>query len=202
MANVLIIGATSLMGQKATKFFLDKTDDNITLMARYTGLLTIDEKRERVFQGDIIDEEILDSAMKGVDVVLVSLDSNEELLIQKIIDAMDKEGVRRFIFLTSMGLYNEVPTTNGASGNLNDGEILAPYQQVVDAIAASDLNYTVVRPTWLDNGQDVDNYEIVRKGGLSKTDTVASSSVADLVVRLAHNGKLGSHDSLAISRKA
>lgn len=202
MANVLIIGATSLMGQKATKFFLDKTDDNITLMARYTGLLTIDEKRERVFQGDIIDEEILDSAMKGIDVVLVSLDSNEELLIQKIIDAMDKEGVRRFIFLTSMGLYNEVPTTNGASGNLNDGEILAPYQQVVDAIAASDLNYTVVRPTWLDNGQDVDNYEIVRKGGLSKTDTVASSSVADLVVRLAHNGKLGSHDSLAISRKA
>ena len=202
MANVLIIGATSLMGQKATKFFLDKTDDNITLMARYTGLLTIDEKRERVFQGDIIDEEILDSAMEGVDVVLVSLDSNEELLIQKIIDAMDKEGVRRFIFLTSMGLYNEVPTTNGASGNLNDGEILAPYQQVVDAIAASDLNYTVVRPTWLDNGQDVDNYEIVRKGGLSKTDTVASSSVADLVVRLAHNGKLGSHDSLAISRKA
>ncbi|WP_338232769.1 NAD(P)H-binding protein [Companilactobacillus muriivasis] len=202
MANVLIIGATSLMGQKATKFFLDKTDDNITLMARYTGLLTIDEKRERVFQGDIIDEEILDDAMKGIDVVLVSLDSNEELLIQKIIDAMDKEGVRRFIFLTSMGLYNEVPTTNGASGNLNDGEILAPYQQVVDAIAASDLNYTVVRPTWLDNGQDVDNYEIVRKGGLSKTDTVASSSVADLVVRLAHNGKLGSHDSLAISRKA
>ena len=202
MANVLIIGATSLMGQKATKFFLDKTDDNITLMARYTGLLTIDEKRERVFQGDIIDEEILDSAMKGIDVLLVSLDSNEELLIQKIIDAMDKEGVRRFIFLTSMGLYNEVPTTNGASGNLNDGEILAPYQQVVDAIAASDLNYTVVRPTWLDNGQDVDNYEIVRKGGLSKTDTVASSSVADLVVRLAHNGKLGSHDSLAISRKA
>ncbi|WP_338217201.1 NAD(P)H-binding protein [Companilactobacillus muriivasis] len=202
MANVLIIGATSLMGQKAAKFFLDKTDDNITLMARYTGLLTIDEKRERVFQGDIIDEEILDDAMKGIDVVLVSLDSNEELLIQKIIDAMDKEGVRRFIFLTSMGLYNEVPTTNGASGNLNDGEILAPYQQVVDAIAASDLNYTVVRPTWLDNGQDVDNYEIVRKGGLSKTDTVASSSVADLVVRLAHNGKLGSHDSLAISRKA
>jgi len=190
------------MGQKAEKFFLDKTDDNITLMARYTGLLTIDEKRERVFQGDIIDEGILDDAMKGIDVVLVSLDSNEELLIQKIIDAMDKEGVRRFIFLTSMGLYNEVPTTNGASGNLNDGEILAPYQQVVDAIAASDLNYTVVRPTWLDNGQDVDNYEIVRKGGLSKTDTVASSSVADLVVRLAHNGKLGSHDSLAISRKA
>jgi len=65
MANVLIIGATSLMGQKAAKFFLDKTDDNITLMARYTGLLTIDEKRERVFQGDIIDEGILDDAMKG-----------------------------------------------------------------------------------------------------------------------------------------
>jgi len=202
MANVLIIGATSVMGQTAAKFFLNKTDDNITLMARYTGLLTIDEKRERVFQGDIIDEKILDDAMQGIDVVIVSLDSNEELLIQKVIDAMDKTGVKRFIFLTSMGLFNEVPTTNGASGNLNDGEILAPYQEVVAAIENSDLNYTIVRPSSFDNGTDVDDYEIVHNGGSSKTDMVSRNSVADLIVRLAHNGKLGAHDSLAISRKA
>lgn len=50
MANVLIIGATSRMAQVATKYFLNNTDDSITLMARYTGLLSVDEKRERVFQ--------------------------------------------------------------------------------------------------------------------------------------------------------
>ena len=202
MANVLIIGATSLMGQTAAKFFLDKTDDNITLIARYTDLLTIDEKRERVFQGDIIDENILDDAMKGIDVVIVSLDSNEERLIQKIIDAMDKYGVKRFLFLTSMGRCNEVPVTNGASGNLTDEKILAPYKQVVGVIEASDLNYTIIRPTWLDDGKDVDNYEVIASGKQAETDEVSRGSVADLIVRLAHNDKLGAHDSLAISRKA
>ncbi|MFH5810618.1 NAD(P)H-binding protein [Companilactobacillus sp. FL22-1] len=202
MTNVLIIGATSLMGQTAAKYFLNKTDDNITLMARYTGLLSVDQSRERVFQGDIIDEQILNEAMEGIDVVLVSLDSNEERMIQKIVDAMDKAGVKRFLFLTSMGLCNDVPTTTGASGNLTEEEILAPYRQVVNLIENSDLNYTIIRPSWLDDGKDVTNYEIVHNGAPYKVDEVSKESVADLIVHLAHSDKLDSHDSIAISRKA
>lgn len=203
MANVLIIGATSSMGQLATKYFLNKTDDNITLMARYTGLLSpIDESRERVFQGDIIDEQILDDAMKGVDVVLVSLDSNEERLIQKIVDAMDKEGVKRLLFLTSMGVCNEIPVTAGASGNLTEASILKPYQEVIHVIEKSDLNYTIIRPSWLDDGKDVDNYEVVHNGAPYVENDVSRYSVADLIVRLAHNDKMGKCDNLAISRKA
>lgn len=203
MANVLIIGATSAMGELAAKYFLNKTDDNITLMARYTGLLDpIEKERERVFQGDIIDEETLDNAMKGIDVVLVSLDSNEERLIQKIIDAMDKDNVKRFLFLTSMGISNEIPITNGASGNLTEESILKPYQEVVEVIENSDLNYTIIRPGWLDNGEDTDNYEIVHNGAPYRNDRVSKNSVADLIIRLAHNNRLGAHDSLAISRKS
>ncbi|KRN98918.1 NAD(P)H-binding protein [Companilactobacillus kimchiensis] len=202
MANVLIIGATSSMGQLAARYFLNKTDDNITLMARYTGLLSpIDEKRERVFQGDIIDEQILSDAMKGIDVVLVSLDSNEERLIQKIIDMMDKHGIKRFLFLTSMGICNEVPLTTGASGNLTEDSILNPYKEVISVIENSDLNYTIIRPSWLDDGKDVDNYEITHNGTPYRENDVSRESVADLIVRLAHNDKLGSHDDLAISRK-
>ncbi|GEO79136.1 NAD-dependent epimerase dehydratase [Companilactobacillus mindensis DSM 14500] len=203
MANVLIIGATSSMGQLATKYFLNKTYDNITLMARYTGLLSpIDESRERVFQGDIIDEQILDDAMKGVNVVLVSLDSNEERLIQKIVDAMDKEGVKRLLFLTSMGVCNEIPVTAGASGNLTEASILKPYQEVIHVIEKSDLNYTIIRPSWLDDGKDVDNYEVVHNGAPYVENDVSRYSVADLIVRLAHNDKMGKCDNLAISRKA
>lgn len=202
MKNVLIIGATSSMGQIAAKYFLNKTDDNITLMARYTGLLTIDESRERVFQGDIIDEGILNDAMTGMDVVLVTLDSNEERLIQKIIDSMDKNRVKRLIFLTSMGISNKIPTTTGASGNLTEDEILAPYKQVNDVIGKSDLNYTIVRLSWLDDGKDADNYEITHNGAPAVEDEVSRGSVADLIVRLAHDDKLGARDNLAISRKA
>lgn len=200
MTNVLIIGATSSMGQIATKYFLDKTDDNITLMARYIGLLDINESRERVFQGDIIDEKILDDAMTNIDVVLVSLDENRERMIQKIIEAMDKNGVKRLLFLTSMGICNEIPVTVGASGNLTESSILKPYQQVVNLIENSDVNYTIIRPSWLDNGTDEQNYVLTHNGGKFKEDNVSRASVADLILRLADNNDFCAHDNLAISR--
>ncbi|WP_119318626.1 NAD(P)H-binding protein [Companilactobacillus formosensis] len=201
MKNILIIGATSAMGELATKYFLNKTDDNITLMARYTNLLTIDEKRERVYQGDIIDKDVLDAAMKGIDVVLVSLDSNEERLIQKIIEAMDRANVERFLFLTSMGICNEVPIYAGASGNLTERSILEPYQQVISRIEDSDLNYTIIRPSWLDDGSDIKNYQIDHNGKPFQVDTVSRNSVADLILRLASNDQLDARDNIAISRK-
>ena len=200
MTNVLIIGATSSMGQIATKYFLDKTDDNITLMARYIGLLEIDESRERVFQGDIIDEKILNDAMIDTDVVLVSLDENRERMIQKIIVAMDRNNVKRLLFLTSMGICNEIPITVGASGNLLEDSILKPYQQVINLIESSDVNYTIIRPSWLDNGTDDQNYVLVHNGGKFKENNVSRASVADLILRLAKDSRLCSHDNLAISR--
>jgi hypothetical protein len=140
--------------------------------------------------------------MKGNDVVLVSLDSNQERLIQKIVDAMDKEHVERLLFLTSMGVCNEVPLTPGASGDLTDQSLLEPYQEVIAVVENSDLNYTIIRPSWLDNGKDVDNYEVVHNGQPFHVDQVSRESVADFIVQLAHSQKLASRDDVAISRKA
>jgi len=201
MTNVLIIGATSSIGQAATKYLLNKTDDNITLMARYTGLLSVDDKRERVFQGDIINEGILEQALDGTNVVILDLNENQETMVQKVINAMNKIGVERLIFITSMGISNEVPVTPGASGDLTEDSILQPYRQAVNAVENSDLNYTIVRPTNLDNGADTDNYVITHNGKPSRENHVARQSVADLILRLTKDKKLGSHDDLAISRK-
>jgi len=201
MTNVLIIGATSSIGQVATKYLLDKTDDNITLMARYTNLLSVDDKRERVFQGDIIDEGVLEQALDGTDVVVLDLNENQETMVQKVINAMNKMGVDRLIFITSMGISNEVPVTPGASGDLTENSILQPYQEAVRAVEGSNLNYTIVRPSNLDDGSDVDNYVITHNGEPFKENHVSRQSVADLIVRLTKDKKLGSHDDLAVSRK-
>lgn len=201
MTNVLIIGATSSIGQAAAKYLLNKTDDNITLMARYTNLLSVDDKRERVFQGDIIDEGVLEQALDGTDVVVLDLNENQETMAQKVINAMNKMGVDRLIFITSMGISNEVPVTPGASGDLTEDSILQPYQEAVSAVESSDLNYTIVRPSNLDDGSDVDNYVITHNGEPFKENHVSRQSVADLIVRLTKDKKLGSHDDLAVSRK-
>jgi uncharacterized protein YbjT (DUF2867 family) len=57
-------------------------------------------------------------------------------------DVMDAEGVKRLIFISSMGIYDEVP------GQRYDS-ILDPYRNAAQVIESSDLDYTIVRPAWL-----------------------------------------------------
>ncbi|CAJ1179376.1 NAD(P)H-binding protein [Companilactobacillus paralimentarius] len=201
MTNVLVVGATGIIGQKVTKQLLDKTDDYLTLLARNTNILSIDEKREREVHGDVLDDKVLNEALDGNDIVLMATDSNLGLSVQRIIDGMKMKKIKRLIFITSMGLYNEMPVTDGASGNLAQDALLQPYRTAVSLIEDSELNYTILRATRLDAGKDI-NYDLVDKGEAPTSENVSYDSVVDYAVRLVNNGKLESHKNVEISRRA
>lgn len=200
MTNVLIIGATGSVGQTTRNYFLDNTNDNLTLMSRHPQRLNIDDTREKVIQGDVTDQTIMSEALKGQDVVFATLSGNLAKMADSIVKAMDKSYVKRLLFITSMGIYNEIPASIGAGGNLSSNPMLQTYRNAADIIEASDLNYTVIRPGWFDNSNDID-YEITHKGEPFGGHDVSIKSIANLVVRLAHDSKLGSRDSLGINRK-
>jgi hypothetical protein len=149
------------LAKKVTKQLLDETDDYLTLLARNTNILSIDDKREREVHGDVLDDKVLNQALDGNDIVLMATDSNLGLSVQRVIDGMMAKKIKRLIFITSMGLYNEIPVTDGASGNLAQDALLQPYRTAVELIEDSDLNYTILRATRLDAGKDV-NYEFGR----------------------------------------
>ncbi|GEO59059.1 NAD(P)H-binding protein [Companilactobacillus bobalius] len=201
MTNVLVVGATGIIGQKVTRQLLDKTDDYLTLLARNTSILSIDEKREREVHGDVLDDKVLNEALDGNDIVLMATDSNLGLSVQRIIDGMKMKKIKRLIFITSMGLYNEMPVTDGASGNLAQDALLQPYRTAVSLIEDSELNYTILRATRLDAGKDI-NYDLVDKGEAPTSEDVSYDSVVDYAVRLVNNGKLESHKNVEISRRA
>lgn len=201
MTNVLIIGATGIIGQKVTKQLLDETDDYLTLLARNTNILSIDDKREREVHGDVLDDKVLNQALDGNDIVLMATDSNLGLSVQRVIDGMMAKKIKRLIFITSMGLYNEIPVTDGASGNLAQDALLQPYRTAVELIEDSDLNYTILRATRLDAGKDV-NYDLVDKGENPTSEDVSYDSVVDYAVHLVNDGKLESHKNIEISRRA
>jgi uncharacterized protein YbjT (DUF2867 family) len=120
-------------------------------------------------------------------------------MAQALVAGMNQAGIERLLFISSMGIYNEIPANVGAGGNLDGNPILAPYRRAADIIEASALNYTVIRPGWFDNGST--DYQITHKGEPFAGHDVARASIADLVMRLAHDSKFGSRDSLGINRK-
>lgn len=200
MTNILIIGATGSVGSVTRQYFLDNTDDQLTLMARSTARLGKLSDRERAVSGSVTDAAILQDALKGQDVVFAALSGNLAGMAKSLIAGMDEAGVKRLLFIASMGIYNEIPASLGASGNLRRNPMLKGYRNAADAVEASDLNYTVIRPGWFDNGGDTD-YQVTKKGEPFGGHDVSRQSIADLVMRLAHDETLGSRDSLGINRK-
>ncbi|WP_367369508.1 NAD(P)H-binding protein [Pediococcus parvulus] len=201
MANILIIGATGSVGSVTRNYFLENTTDKLTLMARNTRRLgRINEERETAVTGSVADTSTLLEALKGQDAVFAALSGNLRSMASSLVNAMDHSDVKRLLFITSMGIYNEIPASVGASGNLASNPVLQNYRDAADVIEASDLNYTIIRPGWFDNGNDT-SYEVTKKGEPFGGHDVSRKSIADLVVRLVHDEKLGSRDSLGINRK-
>lgn len=201
MTKILIIGATGTVGSKTRQYLLENSMDELTLMARNTRRLgTLNSDRERAVTGSVTDPVALADALAGQDVVFAALSGNLPQMAEALVTAMDKAQVKRLLFITSMGIYNEIPASVGASGNLDANPMLGNYRRAADVVEGSDLNYTVIRPGWFDNGDDL-NYEVTKKGQPFGGHDVSVKSIADLVMRLAHDTTLGSRDSLGINRK-
>jgi uncharacterized protein YbjT (DUF2867 family) len=88
-----------------------------------------------------MDIEKLQEAMNGQDVVYANLAGNLEQMAKTVVQAMDATGVKRLIWISSMGVYDEVPGQKYRS-------ILDPYRDSAAVVEASDLDYTILRPGW------------------------------------------------------
>jgi uncharacterized protein YbjT (DUF2867 family) len=192
--NVLILGAGGQIAQVATKLFLATTNVHLTLYLRKAKRLGgIGGERIRIVEGDVLDLPTLTAAMDGQDVVYANLDGPLEQLAENIVAAMKASGVRRVIFVSSMGIYQEVPGEPYRS-------VLDPYRDGAAVIEVSALDYTIIRPAWLNNRDEI-AYGITHKGESfkAKDESVSRKSVAHLIVQLATTpgleigGSLGVH---------
>lgn len=195
--KVLIIGATGSIGRVLRPYLLENTDDELTLFARNTASIReVNPSREHVVAGDVYDAAALREAVAGQDAVFVALTGDLGRMARCIVEVMDVEGVKRLIFISSMGIYNEIPAW-GADGNLENNPVLKTYREAVDVIEASDLDYTIIRPGWYYDG-DVD-YRVTRKGESFASHDVSRESIADLAMKLIADDSLYARDSIGIS---
>jgi len=193
MRKVLILGATGSLARVAIDRFLKHTDATLTLFARNTRTLKrIDSTRAHVVEGDVLDSVALKRAMAGQDVVYANLAGDLERMAKNIVKAMDETGLRRLIFISSMGIYDEVPGQKYRS-------VLDPYRDAAKVIEASDLDYTILRPAWFTDADEID-YETTQKGDPFRGGVVSRKSLADLIVKLAQSPDLEVRHSLGVSK--
>jgi uncharacterized protein YbjT (DUF2867 family) len=192
MTKVLILGANGQLARNTTRVFLRDTDAKLTLyLRRASRLSNPDPARVTIVEGDVLDLPALTSAMKGQNVVYANLVGTMREQADNIVLAMHATGVKRLIFISSMGIYGEVPGERYAS-------VLDPYRDSAVVIEASDLDYTILRPGWFTRDAAID-YRITQKGEPFQGHDVSLNSVYDLIVKLALNPTLEIRRSLGVS---
>ena len=199
--NVLILGASGQIAQHAIKMLLEDKNVHLTLFLRKARKLKKEETiHAHVIEGDVLDGKKLNEAMQGQHLVYGNLAGELDKQAKSIIEAMKAAGVKRLIFITSLGIYDEVP---GEFGKWNKREIgdmtISPYRKAADIIEASDLDYTIIRPAWLTDYDEID-YETTKKGMTFKGTEVSRKSVAALIVKLIEHPSSDVRSNLGVNK--
>ena len=192
MTRVLILGANGGLARHTTRLFLKNTDATLTLyLRRASRLQNPDPKRARIVDGDVLDAAALVAVMKDQDVVYANLAGDMKSQADAIINAMQAAGLGRLIFISSMGIYGEVPGERYRS-------VLDPYRDSAAAIEASDLDYTILRPGWFtqERGRGL---HFTQKGEPFHGHDVSLDGLSDLIVKLCTTPGLHVRQSLGVS---
>src|ERR1700722_10536980 len=108
--NVLILGANGQIAQYAIKMLLEDKNVQLTLFLRKAHKLKKEEAvHTHVIEGDVLDSKKLKEAMQGQHIVYANLAGELDKQAKSIVEAMKATGVKRLIFICSLGIYNEIP---------------------------------------------------------------------------------------------
>jgi uncharacterized protein YbjT (DUF2867 family) len=199
MTRVLVLGAGGQIARWVIETLANESDVRLSLFLRDARKLPRKRpKSARVIEGDVLDQPLLDRAMTDEDVVYANLAGDVDTQAARIVASMKKAAVKRLIFVASLGIYDEVPGKFGEWNRRMIGSALRPYRKAADVIEASDLNYTVLRPAWLTDDDEV-SYETTSRKQPFKGTEVSRKSVAALIVKLIESPDQGSRSNLGVS---
>lgn len=201
MKNVLILGASGQIAQWVIRSLATEKNIQQTLLLRDPKKLTGKEPANaKVVIGNVLDKKLLKDAVAGQDVVYANLTGEDlDKQAQAVIAAMNAAGVKRLIFVLSLGIYDEVPGKFGEWNNDIIGEDLKPFRRAADAIEASGLDYTILRPAWLTDEDEVD-YETTEKSQPFKGTVVSRRSVGDLISQIIVDPALHTGGNLGLNK--
>ena len=173
MKNVLIIGASGNLAGHVIDLLVKQAAVNLTLFLRHKNKLSNKAfGKAHLIEGDALDYQKVKAAIQGQDLVYVNLAGDLEAMAKNIVKAMEETGVKRIIAISSIGIYaTPLPA------------MLKPYRKLADIIEASGLDYTILRPTWFSNTDEVD-YELTPKGEPEKGRVISQKSIAAFITEV------------------
>ena len=193
--RILIIGATGGTGRQLLAQALELGHE-VTVLVRNPSKLRVEHPHLKVIKGDVLDYPSVEAAMHGQSAVLCALGHKRWFSPNKILSdgtrnilrAMQSCRVPRLICETSLGIGNSVGRL-GLPYTFFVIPLILPFYfwdkvRQEEAIAASDLDWVIVRPGVLKNSAPRGNYRSGQNlGNFIWPVRIARADVADFMLR-------------------
>ncbi len=192
--QLLIFGASGQTGRELVRQAL-ASRHSVTAFVRQPAKLGDAPPGIRILQGNIADYPNVEAAVAGHDAVVSTLgvgtplkhDPDVIVGVENIIRAMQEQQVRRFIYLSFIGVRDSRPSVGIILRHIAPIPLrheIADHEAKEALVTASSLDWTIVRPPKLTNGPRTGHY----RSGLHITTWVplpliARADVADFILR-------------------
>jgi putative NADH-flavin reductase len=193
--RLYIIGGSGKTGRELIKQALDQ-GHSVTTLVRNPKRFKITNPNLSVIKGNVLDLKSFDQSMKGQDAVLSALGHKRYIIktailsegTKNIIEAMQRQKVKRFICITSLGI-NDSRFKLGLYYTL----FVIPFilffyfldkSKQEKLIFKSDLDWTIIRPGQLTNGKKRLKYKHgLNVGNYIITRMISRADVADFMIK-------------------
>lgn len=198
--KLLVIGASRGIGLSVVQQALSAGHEVTALVRNPAGFPVSDEKL-KVIKGDILDQSSIEEAVKGQDVVCLTIGikaTRKPVTVfsegaKTVIAAMKNSSCKRLISVTGIGAGD----SRGHGGFLYD-RIFQPLfvktiyedkdrQEII--IRDSGLDWVIVRPGFLTNGPRTGKYRALTEMKGVKAGKISRADVADFILREAASMK-------------
>ncbi|MEU7142297.1 SDR family oxidoreductase [Nocardia sp. NPDC046473] len=158
--KLAVFGATSTVGRLVVAQAIEEGHE-VTAFTRNAAGLEQRHERLHIVEGDVLDTNSVGRAIVGQDAVLISLGAGRKGVIRAegtlaVLEAMARMGVKRVIVQTTLGAGDSRGNLNFVWKYLMFGMLLrqayADHLQQEAYVRASDLDWTIVRPSAFTDG--------------------------------------------------
>ena len=187
---ITILGAAGQIAQKLTATLLTYTDMHLTLYGRQLSTRLhpeiLEHERVTIIEGSFQNPAKLEQAVTNAEIVFVgAMEAGSDMA--SIVKALSRKNVRRVIGLSMAGLSGEFPAAleKWTFDNLPISYVQGE-RQARNVLRESNLNYTILRLTWLYNDPENTNYELIPEGVQFNDAQVTREAVVKAIFDILH----------------
>jgi putative NADH-flavin reductase len=170
--RILVIGGTSGIGLETVKLALDR-GHQVSAMARRPERMTLIHDRLETVKGDVLDAEAVGTLLAGHDAVVFAIGigpTQKPVIVfsqgtQNVLEAMQKSNVQQLIAVTGIGAGDSRGHGTFMYNNFTQRFLVKTMYEDKDRaealIHASDVNWTIVRPGFLNNDASEKQYRVI-----------------------------------------